>query len=196
MSRKMKSLMTLILISILASYNISAQDMRQNSYSSLFSDQKANRIGDAITIIVMESSQASNNASTSASRESALGFSANGAFDQTPLPKASLNIGSQNDFNGSGSTKTTGLIKTKISASIDTIFANGNMRIIGNKKITINGEDQIIVIKGIVRPSDIYADNTVYSFNISDAEIVFEGSGVIDNSQRSGWLTKIFHWLF
>lgn len=173
-----------------------AQDMRQNAYSSLFSDQKANRIGDAITIIVMESSQASNNASTSASRESALGFNGSGALDQTALPKASLSIGSQNDFNGSGSTKTTGLIKTKISASIDSIYANGNMRITGSKKITINGEDQIIIIKGIVRPSDIYADNTVFSYNISDAEIVFEGSGVIDSSQRSGWLTKLFHWLF
>lgn len=184
-----------ILIFVIA-FPICAQDMRQNAYNSLFSDQKANRIGDAITIIVMESSQASNNASTSASRESTLGFNGSGALDQTTLPKANLSIGSQNDFNGSGSTKTTGLIKTKISASIDSIYANGNMRISGSKKITINGEDQIIVIKGIVRPSDIYADNTVYSYNISDAEIVFEGSGVIDNSQRSGWLTKLFHWLF
>ncbi|GAB4131616.1 MAG: hypothetical protein Fur0015_05390 [Ignavibacteriales bacterium] len=175
---------------------MNAQDMRQNSYSSLFSDQKANRIGDAITIIVLESSQASNNASTSAGRESTLGFSGSGSLDQTLLPKANLSIGSQNDFNGTGSTKTSGLIKTKISASIDSLYANGNMRISGSKKITINGEDQVIIIKGIVRPSDIYADNTVLSYNISDAEITFEGSGVIDNSQHSGWLTKLFHWLF
>lgn len=175
---------------------VNAQDMRQNAYSSLFSDQKANRIGDAITIIVVESSQASNNASTSAGRESTLGFSGSGSLDQTLLPKANLSIGSQNDFNGSGSTKTTGLIKTKISASIDSLFANGNMRISGSKKITINGEEQIILIKGTVRPSDIYADNTVLSYNISDAEITFEGSGIIDSAQHSGWLTKLFHWLF
>lgn len=192
----MKKEKLLSILIFVCAFPIYAQDMRQNAYNSLFSDQKANRIGDAITIIVMESSQASNNASTSASRESTLGFNGSGSLDQTTLPKANLSIGSQNDFNGSGSTKTTGLIKTKISASIDSIYANGNMRISGSKKITINGEDQIIVIKGIVRPSDIYADNTVYSYNISDAEIVFEGSGVIDNSQRSGWLTKLFHWLF
>jgi len=191
--KKLKKIFVFLLIMFVT---INAQDMRQNAYSSLFSDQKANRIGDAITIIVMESSQASNNASTTAGRESTLGFSASGSLDQTLLPKANLNIGSQNDFSGSGSTKTTGLIKTKISASIDSIYANGNMRIIGSKKISINGEEQIIIIKGIVRPSDIYADNTVLSYNISDADITFEGSGIIDNSQHSGWLTKLFHWLF
>ncbi|PJA96316.1 MAG: flagellar basal body L-ring protein [Ignavibacteriales bacterium CG_4_9_14_3_um_filter_34_10] len=192
----MKKVKFLFVVSLILFATSNAQDMRQNSYNSLFSDQKANRIGDAITIIVLESSQASNNASTSAGRESKLGFSGSGSLDQTLLPKANLSIGSQNDFSGSGSTKTTGLIKTKISASIDSIYANGNMRITGSKKISINGEDQIIIVKGIVRPSDIYADNTVLSYNISDADITFEGSGIIDNAQHSGWLTKLFHWLF
>jgi len=192
----MKKVKFLFVVSLILFATSNAQDMRQNSYNSLFSDQKANRIGDAITIIVLESSQASNNASTSAGRESKLGFSGSGSLDQTLLPKANLSIGSQNDFSGSGSTKTTGLIKTKISASIDSIYANGNMRITGSKKISINGEDQIIFVKGIVRPSDIYADNTVLSYNISDADITFEGSGIIDNAQHSGWLTKLFHWLF
>jgi len=48
----------------------------------------------------------------------------------------------------------------------------------------------------LVRTSDISSANTVYSYNISDAEIVFEGSGMIDRNTSPGWLTKIFHWLF
>ena len=76
------------------------------------------------------------------------------------------------------------------------VLANGNMRITGNRKISINGEEQTILIHGIVRASDITADNTVLSYNISDAEIVIEGSGLIDNAQKPGWLTKLFHWLF
>lgn len=192
----MKKLKSIGLILFIYVAYLNAQDMRQNSYYSLFSDQKANKIGDAITIIVVEASQASNNASTTTGRESTLGFSGSGSLDKTLLPKADLNIGSQNDFSGTGSTKTSGLIKTKISASIDSLYENGNMHISGSKKITINGEEQIIIIKGIVRPSDIYADNTVLSYNISDAQITFEGNGIIDNSQRPGWLTKLFHWLF
>ncbi|MBN1302501.1 MAG: flagellar basal body L-ring protein FlgH, partial [Melioribacteraceae bacterium] len=163
---------------------------------SLFSDQKANRIGDAITIIVVEESQATNNAQTNAGRSSDINFSGSGTVDATALPNANLGLESGNEFKGSGGTKTTGMVRTKISATIDSVLANGNMRVIGSRKISINGEEQTISIRGIVRSADISAENTVLSYNISDAEITFEGSGIIDDAQQPGWLTKLFHWLF
>ncbi len=182
-----------VLIGVSISYS---QDMRQNSVRSLFSDQKANRIGDAITIIVVESSLASNNSQTSAGKKSDLGFSGGGSLGSNALPGADLSIGSKNSFSGSGATKTSGVIQTKISATIDSVLANGNLVIRGSKKISINGEDQLISIKGIVRTSDIAADNSILSYNISEAEISFEGSGLIDNAQHPGWLTKLFHMIF
>jgi flagellar L-ring protein FlgH len=171
------------------------QDMRQNAYYSLFSDQKANRLGDAITIIVLESTSASNNSQTSATRKSdiSLSGSANTGKTSTALD-AGLKTG--NDFSGQGSTQTTGDIKTKISATVDSVLANGNLVIRGSKKIVINGEEQVVRIKGIVRTSDINPDNSVLSYNISDAEITFDGQGIIQNVQKPGLLTKIFHWLF
>lgn len=175
---------------------IYAQNMRQNSLYSLFSDNKAFQVGDAITIIVLESSQASNNAETSTGRNSSLGANLSGGIDKTSLPKTDINLGTDNSFTGSGSTKTTGVVKTKISAIVDSVYENGNMRIRGSRKIVINGEEQLIRITGIVRPSDISSDNSVYSYNISDAEITFEGSGLIDSSQKPGILTRLFHWLF
>lgn len=175
---------------------LSAQDMRQNSYYSLFADQKANSVGDAVTIIVVESSQASNNAETSAGRSSDLGFNIAGSAGSTSAPGVSAGAGSKNNFNGSGSTKTTGLIRTKISATIDSVLDNGNLHIQGSRKIKINGEEQLVTIKGIVRNSDISSDNSVLSYNISEAEIVFEGNGMINDSQKPGWLTRFFHWIF
>ncbi len=178
--------------------NIAAhpQDMRRNSNSSLFSDQKANRVGDAVTIIVVESSQASNNAVKSTSRESDLGFDLSGQVDKNPLPKVDVGIGSNNDFKGSGSTSTSGMIRTKISATIDSVLNNGNLVVRGSRKISINGEEQTLHIKGVVRNSDITAENSVLSYNLSDAEIVLEGNGLINDSQSPGWLTKFFHWIF
>jgi len=176
--------------------NLFAQDMRQNAFSSLFSDHKASRVGDAITIIVVEASQASNDAETSTGRTSDLSVGANGSVGTSEIPKVDLSIGTGNDFRGSGSTKTTGMIRTKISATIDSVLANGNLMIKGSRKISINGEEQLVYIKGVVRSSDINADNSVLSYNISEAEITLEGSGLIDSSQRPGWLTKLFHWLF
>ena len=187
---------TFISLFLILAVNVFPQDMRQNSFQSLFADQKANRIGDAITIIVLESSQASNNAETSTGKKSDLGFNASGGVGSSTIPNTDVGIGSNNDFTGSGSTKTTGMVQTKISATIDSVLANGNLVIKGSRKISINGEEQTIFIKGVVRSSDIQADNSVYSYNISEAEIVFEGSGMIDNAQHPGWLTKFFHWIF
>ncbi len=180
----------------LFSLNLNAQDMRQNAYASLFSDQKANRQGDAVTIIVLESTQASNNSETNAGRKSDVAFAFSGGMDKTTLPNVNLKMGSGNDFSGQGSTLTTGNIRTKISAIVDTVLANGNLVIRGSKKITINGEEQMIQVKGIVRPSDISPDNAVLSYNISDAELSFEGNGIINNAQKPGLLSKLFHWLF
>lgn len=173
-----------------------SQNMSPNAGYSLFSDYKAAKVGDAITIIVVESSQASNNAETKTGRTSDLSIGA--SFDMNNKASTTANgaLSTGNDFSGSGSTKTIGVVRTKISATIDSVLANGNLLIKGSRKISINGEDQMIYIKGIVRPSDIAADNSVLSYNISEAEIVFEGNGMIDNAQKPGWLTKFFHWLF
>ncbi len=189
----MKLWMAIIFVLTISCYG---QNMSRNAAYSLFSDQKAINIGDALTIIVSESSQASNNAETATGRASELSFNGSGSLDATALPAADLEIGSGNDFQGKGSTKTSGLIKTRISALVDSVFANGNLRIKGSKKLVINGEEQNIFISGIVRPSDVSADNSIYSFNISEAEIRLEGDGMINDSQSPGWLTKIFHWIF
>jgi flagellar L-ring protein precursor FlgH len=186
----------LILVSVILIATAFPQNMRKNSFYSLFSDQKASYIGDAITIIVVESSLAKNNAKTKAGRESDLGFNLAGTVGTTDIPQVDLGMGSTNNFSGSGSTESSGMIQTKISATIDSVLTNGNMVIRGSKKISINGEEQIINIKGIVRTSDVRADNSVLSYNISDAEISFEGSGLIDDAQSPGWLTKFFHWIF
>lgn len=186
-----------VIIILLAGLNIYSQDMRQNAFSSLFSDQKASKIGDAITIVVLESSQASNNAQTTTGRTSNLGLS--GKLDPgkgVGVTSPAFNLGTTNDFSGSGSTQTQGVVNTKISATVDSVLANGNLVIKGSRIITINGNEQTIYIMGIVRSSDISPDNLVYSYNISEAKIEFKGDGKINDSQSPGWLTKFFHWIF
>ncbi|MCX7984363.1 MAG: flagellar basal body L-ring protein FlgH [Bacteroidetes bacterium] len=175
---------------------LQAQDFRENINRSLFSDQKATKVGDALTIYIVETSSASNDAKTSSSRESAIGGSASASYSGSDLPSASLNLGTTNSFKGEGSTATQGSIRAKLSARVDSVLPNGNLYIRGSRIILINNEEQVITITGIVRPSDIQPDNSVYSYNISDAVISFQGSGIVTRSQEPGWLTKLFHWLF
>lgn len=187
----------IVIIGLFVSLNLSAQDLRENSSRSLFADYKASMLGDAVTIIVVEESQASNEARKTSGRSSDIGLSAEGSQGTGELiPSTDFSLGSNNDFKGGGSIKSTGVIKTKISALIDSVLSNGLVRIKGSRKISINGEEQVILIKGLVRTADLKSDNTVFSYNISEAEISFEGNGMIDSNTNPGWLTKIFHWLF
>lgn len=181
---------------LLTAINLHAQDMRQNAFGSLFSDQKASKLGDAITIVVSEASQASNNAQTSTSRTSNVGLTAKIDPGKGNATSPAFSLGTTNDFSGSGSTQTQGLVNTKISATVDSVLANGNLVIVGSRKITINGEEQTIYIRGIARSADISPDNLIYSYNISEAQIVFKGAGKINDSQSPGWITKFLHWIF
>ncbi len=186
----------IILSFLVIPFMLNAQNMSQNGFRSLFSDYKAVNLGDAITIIVVESSEASNKAEKSTGRESDLGLGFSGNLGPTPLPKSSLDLGSRNDFKGGGSAKSSGMVRTKLSALIDSVLSNGLLRIKGSRKIVVNDEEQMITIKGLVRTSDIRSDNTVFSYNISEAEIIFQSDGQINSMQDPGWLTKFFHWIF
>lgn len=185
-----------VLIVLLSLQTSLAQDLRENLGRSLFSDQKANRIGDAVTVLVVEASSATNDSKTSSSRESGISLAGSAQAGTAPLPDAGFNLGTKNTFNGSGASQSQGSVRASISARVDSILPNGNMWINGSRLISINGEDQIIRISGIIRPTDVQADNSVYSSSISDAKIIFEGSGLIDRSRGPGWITKLFHWLF
>jgi flagellar L-ring protein precursor FlgH len=181
---------------LLTAVNAAGQDMRQNLGRSLFADQKAAAVGDAITILILESTSAVNGAKTATARGSDISVSANLSTGSTADKNIKGGLGTGSRFNGEGTTSNTGSLRAKMAAHVDSVLANGNLLINGSRSITINGEEQILTVSGIVRPSDITADNAVYSFNISDAKIVLQGEGSLTKVQEPGFLTKIFHWLF
>ncbi|MFZ1082049.1 MAG: flagellar basal body L-ring protein FlgH [Candidatus Kryptoniota bacterium] len=187
----MKTFMAIILFSGMAFGQV-----MQNPSSSLFADYKASRVGDAVTVIVIEQNSASKDASTNTSRQSTITGSGAGNVGSTNLPSVGLQVGTNNVFQGSGSTSETGTMQAVISARVVKVDDYGNLEISGSRLISVNGQDQVIKISGVIRPSDIQPDNTISSEYISDAKIIFEGKGSIDQSQSPGWITKLFHWLF
>ncbi len=187
-----RTIALLLLASGVLAAGAPAQDMRENGMKSLFSDQKAAHAGDAITIIVVETNSATNDASTNSTRES--NFSV-GVQTSSTAPSTNLGLGTSNAFKGSGGTSSKGTVQAKLSARVDSVMPNGNLIINGTRVITVNGEKQTITISGVVRPSDIQADNSLYSYNIADAQIAFEGDGIVSRAQGPGWITKLLHWL-
>lgn len=168
-------------------------------YTSIYSDHKAHRVGDIVTIIVAESSKASKSDATQTSKKSGSNGSLNDLFGLGKLPlKMGVDAGS--DYSGSGTTTRSGSMDAKISVSVKEILPNGNLMLEGTRNIDVNNDIQMITISGVVRPEDVGPDNTVLSIYMANAEIKYKGQG--GSTQKPGIVSGItnvllapFHWI-
>lgn len=162
---------------------------------SLYDDFKARRVGDLVTIVVSESTTASARADTAVSKsESASTKAGVGPLLNFFWPE--LSAGGKTDSAVQGSTGRSGTLTTRLTVVVVETYPNGVLRIEGKRTLKINEETQTIVFTGLVRGRDIRADNTVPSTAIANAEIYFEGKGIVGTRQREGIITKLFKWLF
>ena len=160
--------------------------------TDLFSDTKARRVGDIVTIEVSESSSAQNTATTDTDRESNLTAGIQEFFgaDVSKLDNFNVRGGMESEFEGSGSTSRSGDLKAFITARVVEVLPGGNLKVIGSREILVNNEKQLMTIYGVVRPRDISNDNIVLSSFVSDARIAYSGAGIVDDRQRPGWMAN------
>lgn len=161
--------------------------------SSLVTNIKAHRVGDLITIIITESAQANVKSKTKADNKSEHSGGPGLGFLDFIKP---WDLSVENKFQGTGDTQRSGSFRAEITARIVEVLHNGDFRLAGNRMININGEKQLIEITGICRGRDITPDNTIMSTFISDAQIAYNGTGIVNDSSEPGVVTKILNWLF
>lgn len=162
---------------------------------SLFEDFKARRVGDLLTIVVSESTVASARADTAVNKsESASTTAGVGPLLNFLFPE--LGASGKTSSTVQGNTARAGTLTTRLTVVVVETFPNGVLRIEGKRSLKINEETQTLVFTGLVRVRDIRADNTVPSTAIANAEIFFEGKGVVGTRQREGIITRLFKWLF
>jgi flagellar L-ring protein precursor FlgH len=171
-----------------------------SALGQMFINAKARHVGDILTVRIVETSSATNKASTKTGRTTTLdtgldkffGLEGNYTSDSpffNPFGRAAGSFSS--DFDGSGSTARSNALTAYMTARIVDILPNGNLVIQGNREVRVNHENQIITLTGLVRPRDISADNVVLSTYLADARISYSGSGIINERQRPGWLTRV-----
>lgn len=177
----------------------------ENDKSMLFTDKKARYVNDIVTIIVSEvaaggnkaSANTSRNTNTAASITSLLGIENAIIGSNANLSgKIGLEGGAANSLKGAGDTSRNTTLTAKISARVIRVLDNGNLVIEGRRQVTVNADDQFILITGIVRPEDITTENTVASQYVADARILYTGEGIIDDKMRPGWLTRVVDWVW
>lgn len=172
---------------------------------SLYSDEKVQfEIGDVITVLVSETTDARTRASTETEKESSLEASATSDFLTAKGGINILNSGelpawqfeAQNEHDGGGTTQRNNTVSAMVSTKVVEVLPGGNLRIDGYKTLIVNRERTRITVQGIIRARDITPRNTVLSSQIADAEISFDGGGPLWNSQRRGFLTKLLDFIF
>jgi len=166
--------------------------------SSLFSDHKAHQPGDLLTVLIMETAKAENEAQTETESSDEVGGQVSeGTGYLDFFPGADINASVSNNYFGSGSSMREGSLRGKITVRIDSILPGGNnYQISGKRVVDANKEKQIMELNGVVRSRDIQPDNTVYSYLIADAEITYRGRGVVAAAHKPGILRRILNWIF
>ena len=169
----------------------------------VLADRRASRTGDIVTIIVQESVSSQNSQSSKADKSS----SADSAISQFLFPLAASAAGTHNgaypgtsyaggnNFAASGEINNKATLTSRAAVLVTDVLPNGNLVLEGVRHVSMGGERQYMVLRGIIRPQDISSSNTVSSTSIANAtvEVVTEGS--LTESQRKGWLTKLYELL-
>jgi len=162
----------------------------------LFENRVARRVGDILTIVLQEKIQAKKKASLDASKDNRLSVTAPtlwGIASQALLGHdLQTSMNSSHRFQGQGQAQQKNTLTGNISVTVVQVLPNGNLKVRGEKRMTLNDGDEFVRLSGIVRQEDIAADNTVLSTQVADATIMYTGEGSIADSSKVGWLARFF----
>lgn len=161
----------------------------------IFHDVKARRVGDVLTVILNERTQASKSNSTDATKKSSLDTGIpvllGSTVTRNGLPLTNT-VESNQAFNGKGASSQSNRLDGSLTVTVTEVLPNGNLRVAGEKRLTLNQGEELIRVEGIVRTTDISTDNTVSSLEIADARISYSGKGPLQDANRPGLLTRMF----
>lgn len=158
---------------------------------SLFSDIKGHAVGDILSVMIVESADASRQSASNSSASTDLSMNGSLGGDITDkLPSFGLNTGSSNSFDGRDATSQRERLTGRISVRIIEALDNGIFRVEGERKLSVNGEDNLMKLSGFVRARDISASNTVYSYHVADAQITYRKAGLLNGMAGQGFFSR------
>ncbi len=170
-----------------------------------FTDDRAARPGDLLTVLVVEDDSGQKSASTDTKSESAVleGFeqffglpqqlaAKNPDIDVSQLIKAN----SKRDWQGEGSTSRRGRLSARVTVEVKAVAPTGNLWVAGQKQVSVDHEDQYLMVAGWVRPEDINSGNEVESTRLAEAQIHYYGYGPLGRQTRQPWGIAVLDWVW
>ena len=162
------------------------------NFRALAADHKAFRVGDVLTVQVLENSSASTSTDTASQRRNNL--SANVQNPNTGFQLGG-SIAVSGDFNGGGTTQRANRLLATLTVTVKEVLPGGDLRIAGEQLLTVNQERHKVTVEGRVRPQDVSTENVVLSTRLADARIDYVGDGDLSERQRRGWWRRLLDWM-
>ncbi len=169
-----------------------ANSLYRTSAKGFFKDERAHRVGDILTVVVTvndsaqmaNSTQSGRTASNSAGMGGIFGTAVRNVSNGSIDPSAAVDFTSGMASAGNGSVNRKESLTSSVAAVITQVLPNGNLVIEGRQEVRVNFEVRDMIVAGIVRPSDIQANNTIASSKIAEARISYGGRGHISDVQQ------------
>lgn len=170
--------------------------------SDLALDVKARRVNDIVTVRVIESI-AGSGAADSALAKSGTNLAAitnlfglENALPDSIDPSRLVDSASDTDFEGGGVTNRSGALTAIVTTRVAEVLPNGDLVLEGVREVEINGDRQMLLLTGIVRPEDIGPNNVVLSPAVGQLRIRYFGEGLIKDTLKPGWITRMLNKIF
>ncbi len=162
----------------------------ESTYRALTADNKAFRVGDALTVQVFENSSASTSTDTGTRRKN--NVHAELSHGARSVGETTVAVGG--DFDGGGRTQRTNRVLITLTVSVKGVLPNGDLQVAGEQLLLVNAEQQRVTLEGRVRPQDISDGNVVLSTRLADARITYLGEGDVSQRQQRAWWRKLLDW--
>lgn len=163
----------------------------------LFEDTRARRVGDIILIRIVEDTTAKSKADTTTERKGSNEIGVEAAFGRSHIAGATIGQGpvlstkTNTKHEATGETKRENSVSTTIGGRVINVLPNGILEVAGMREIKVNAETEYMVVRGLVRQSDVLADNSVLSTQLANSSIEYYGEGALADKQKPGWLTRL-----
>ena len=161
-------------------------------YAPLTNGTRASAVGDLLTIVLVERTQAAKSAVANTGRSGDIGLSPPVTGPLALFTPQEFNMGGDSKFDGKGQAAQSNTLSGEVSVTVAEVSPNGIMLVRGEKSIRLNRGDEFVRFAGLVRQSDVTADNRVASTRVADAKITYTGKGEIAAASRQGWLQRFF----
>jgi flagellar L-ring protein precursor FlgH len=158
---------------------------------SLTSDARAFRVGDVVTVLLQETTQASKKAGTSFSKGSSASVTPISALGKT-FGRTGIDISGDRSFTGDATSTQQNALSGAITVLVQEVLPNGLLRVAGEKRLQLNQGEEYVRIKGYLRAADIDNENQVSSLRVANARIAYSGQGTLADANTPGWLMRFF----